>query len=155
MTDENRLEAMDAYADRVISNWSVGAVAANILPRRFSDRALENVFNKVVMDLSNVYERQENLPGSQEIVKMTHELIQVCKAGQGSKNDYLKYVPGVNIWMALVIETEVVTAMTESVGNAFKQYFHALWSNEQVPMAMEQVETIAKKSLYQKLQAPE
>lgn len=144
---------MDAYADRVISNWSVGAVAANILPGRFSEKALGNVFNKVVVDLSNVYERKENLPASQEIGDMTQELIKVCKTGQGSKNDYLKYVPGVNIWMALVIEPEVVTAMTESVGTAFKQYFHALWTNTQLPM--EQVKDIAKDSLCRKLQPPQ
>ena len=83
---------------------------------------------------------------------MTHELIEVCKAGQSSRNDYLKYVPGVNIWMALVIETDVVTAITESVGTAFKEYFHALLNSDS--MSMEQVKSIAKDSLREKLQPP-
>lgn len=151
--DKQQLVTMDACADEAISNWSIGAVAANILPPPFAEKALGTVFTKVVEDLSNIYERKGDLPRSQDIGNITRELIEVWKDEQNGKtayNSYLKYIPGINIWFALVMQPEMVTAITESVGDAFKKYFHALLESSDLPM--EEVTKIAKDSLREKLQ---
>jgi uncharacterized protein (DUF697 family) len=148
--NDGQLKEKDAQADEAIANWSLGAVVANILPPPFAEKALKVVFGKIVEDLSHIYGKEA--PQPQEVGSVTRGVIQYCKSEEGSDQngrDHLKYIPGVNVWMALAIQPQTMSAAAHSVGEAFKQYFHAQLDNRQLSLV--EVENVAKQSLRTRL----
>jgi len=62
----------------------------------------------------------------------------------------LKHDPGVNIWVALLIQPPMVAAVSYSVESAFKQYFH-LRITDRRDLTPDQVGELAEAALHAKL----
>ena len=134
MIDESAvvaLVAMDHRADQVIKNWSFGSLAANLLPPPFDSVLVAAAFARMGATLATVYEvkvtRREMKGLARAIAKGITGVGLASKVG----TDLFKWVPGVNIWVALLIQPPIVAAIGYSVGHAFKNYFRLRHAGQQ------------------------
>jgi uncharacterized protein (DUF697 family) len=143
---DNQLAALDREADKVIATWSAGALGANLLPPPFDSLAVSSVFAGMGARLSDIY-------GVDVDVKVIKNLGRSMAKGMGAVltasyigTGLFKYVPGVNIWVALLIQPPIVAAVAYSVGNAFKRYFRVILTEGRV-LSAEEMRVLAEASL--------
>lgn len=136
MMDKQTLQKMDEQADEAVAKWSMGALVVNMLPPPFNLKAMSKVIVEISEDLSEIYQvEKDHLLFKDMAGTMARNLREACKAEPEvtqTKLDPLKYIPGVNIWVAVMMQPHTVEAVTHSVGHAFKQYFHAQMENHHI-----------------------
>ncbi|MBD2207419.1 hypothetical protein H6G33_34170 [Calothrix sp. FACHB-1219] len=120
------VQMMDRKADEIIARWIFGALVANLLPPAFDTLAVGAVFAKLGAAIGEVY----------GVTLSWDTLVDMGKAiatGVGSVatasyvgTGLLKYIPSVNIWVALLIQPPTVAAIAYAVGNSFKDYYYGL-----------------------------
>jgi uncharacterized protein (DUF697 family) len=145
-----RLTAMDALADEAIRKWSFGALGANLLPPPFDMMAVGSVFAGMGAKLSKIYEvdvgwNDLKLLGT-AIAKGVGAVLLAFQLGTG----LFKYIPGVNVWVALLVQPPIVAAVAYSAGHAFKEYFHVRIT-EGRDLSPEQARALAEAALRAKL----
>src|SRR5262249_45781645 len=102
---------MDQQADRTIANWSFAGLAANLFPPPFDYMAVGAVFARMGMRLADIYE-----------VETTWATVRTLGAaiatGCGSvlaafyvATEWMKWVPGINLWIGLLVQPPVVAAI--------------------------------------------
>ena len=112
---------MDQEADKVIAGWTFGALAANLLPPPFDYIAVGAVFAKMGSKLGTVYEFPMNWKQLRSIGKAIGKGVAGVAAAAYVGTGIFKYIPGVNIWVALLIQPPIVAAIAYSAGKAFKR----------------------------------
>jgi uncharacterized protein (DUF697 family) len=120
----SRLSKMDQDADKVIAGWTFGALAANLLPPPFDYIAVGAVFAKMGSKLGLVYGFPMNPKQLTSIGKAIGKGVAGVAAAAYIGTGIFKYIPGVNIWVALLIQPPIIAAVAYSAGKAFKQYYH-------------------------------
>ena len=139
------LAAMDRRADRVIVGWTFGGLAANLLPPPFDMIAVSAAFVRMGEKLARVYEVKitstELKPLAKAMAKGITGVALAAHIGTG----VFKYVPGVNLWVALLIQPPIVAAIAYSVGSSFKAYYRILKTEGRTlsPEEMQQLTTQA------------
>lgn len=150
MYSVKQIQIMDEKADRAIANWSFAALGANLLPPPFDMMAVGTVFAKMGARLGEIYDVTVNWSVLKSlglsIAKGVGSVIAASYIGTG----LLKYVPGVNVWVALLVQPPMVAAVASSAGYAFKEYYHALIT-EGSDLTPEQVRELAEIALQKKL----
>ncbi len=150
--DKNTLHKMDQQADEAIANWSFAALAANLLPPPFDMMLVGTVFAKMGARLAEIYGVKVSWPVLKSIgMSMAKGVGTVLTAGYIGTG-LLKYVPGVNVWVALLVQPPIVAAVAYSTGNAFKKYFHTTLT-EGRDLTPEEVRELAEMALREKLAA--
>lgn len=123
---EEGLAAMDRQADRIIAKWTFGSLAANLLPPPFDVVAVSAAFVRMGQRLAQIYEveitSRELRPLAKAMVKGITGVALAAHIGTG----LFKYVPGVNIWVALLVQPPIVAAIAYAVGSSFKAYYRIL-----------------------------
>jgi len=122
MSDE-KLQEMDDEADSVIGSWTFGALAANLLPPPFDYIAVGAVFARMGARLGEVYHVNISWNILKSIGRSIAKGIGSVLAASYIGTGLLKYVPGVNVWVALFVQPPMVAAVAYSAGKAFKQYY--------------------------------
>jgi hypothetical protein len=126
--DEQDLAKMDAQADKAIANRSLSALMVNMLPPLLVHRGLGKVVFEIGEDLSKIYEVEKDTPLFKDMaVAVVDDLTKAYKSqpdDSQSHLEHLKYIPGVNIWVGMM-QPHTATAVTRSVGCAFKCFFRA------------------------------
>lgn len=144
---------MDQQADEAIANWSLGTVMVNLLPPPLVQKALGKVVYEIGEDLSAIYKVEKNPPLFKDIAGAVASNLTAAYRSEPmvtqSHLDQLKYIPGINIWVGLVMQPHTATAMTRSVGDAYKQFFHAQVENR--IMRAEDIARIAADSFRENL----
>lgn len=120
----DRLAQMDKQADIVINKWTFGGLVANLLPPPLDAVAVAAAFARMGVRLGQVYGDQVSLHELKPIGKAMAKGVGTVTIAGKIGTDVFKYVPGVNIWVALLIQPPIVAAIAHSVGHAFKQYYH-------------------------------
>ena len=119
---------MDREADRVIAKWTFGGLAANLLPPPFDVMAVSAAFVLMGQRLARIYKieitARELKPLAKAMAKGITGVALAAKIG----TDLFKYIPGVNVWVALLIQPPIVAAIAYSVGSSFKAYYRILKS---------------------------
>ena len=150
--DKNELRKMDQQADEVIANWSLAALAGNLLPPPFDMLVVGTTFAKMGARLAEIYGVKVSWPVlksiGMSIAKGAGTVLTASYIGTG----LLKYVPGVNVWVALLVQPPIVGAVAYSTGNAFKKYFHVTLT-EGRDLSPEEVRKLAEIALHEKLAA--
>jgi uncharacterized protein (DUF697 family) len=123
---ETRLAAMDHQADLVIAKWSGGALAANLLPPPFDLLAVSATFVRMGQRLARVYEVRITARELRPLAKAMVKGVTGVELAAHLGTDVFKYVPGVNVAVALLIQPPIVAAIAYSVGTAFKRYYRVL-----------------------------
>jgi uncharacterized protein (DUF697 family) len=147
--DTETLQEMDKQADKIIGRWSFAALGANVLPPPLDMVVVGAVFASMGRHIAKIYG-----------VPMTRLLLRdlgvaIAKGISGVLAGYvgmglLKWVPGVNIWVAVLVQPPLVGAVAYAAGHAFKQYYHAVIT-EGRPLTTAEVGELAKKVLDEKL----
>ena len=127
--DKQDLERMDAQAERAIANRSLSALMVNMLPPPLVQRGLGRVVFEIGEDLSKIYDVEKNTPLFRDTaVAVVGDLTRAYKSQPDDSQSYLeqlKYIPGVNIWVGMMMQPHTATAVARSVGDAFKEFFRA------------------------------
>jgi hypothetical protein len=145
-----RIAAMDRQADRVIAKWTFGGLAANLLPPPFDVMAVSAAFVRMGQRLARVYEvevtARELKPLTKAMAKGIGSVALAAKIG----TDLFKYVPGVNVWVALLIQPPIVAAIAYSVGSSFKAYYRVLKSEGRA-LSPEELQKLATEALRKRI----
>src|SRR3712207_43841 len=88
-----RLAEMDAQADEVISNWTFGALAANLLPPPFDTMAVGAAFAKMGHTLAQVYDVEISWPELKILGKAIGKGIAAVASAAYIGSSLLKYIP--------------------------------------------------------------
>lgn len=124
--DAEELQKLDAHADALIRNWSFAALLANVAPPPFDMMAVGTTFAGMGSHLAHTYGVEIESATLKEMgLALATGVGGVLAAGYVATG-LLKYVPGVNLWVALLLQPPLVGAVAFSVGHAFKQYYHAI-----------------------------
>jgi uncharacterized protein (DUF697 family) len=150
MISETELESMDKIANKAIAGWSFGALAANLLPPPFDMIAVGTVFAKLGTRIGEIYGVTVNWDVIKNIgLSMAKGIGVVIGAGYVGTG-LLKYVPGVNLAVALLIQPPMVAAVSVSVGNAFKKYYR-VYLTEGKNLTADEMKEMASALLKEKL----
>jgi len=120
---QEKVRQMDEKADAVIAGWSLGAFAANLLPPPFDTMAIGAVFAKLGADIGEVYGVTFNWGKLVDIGKVIGTGVGGVAAASYVGTGLLKWIPGVNVWVALLIQPPIVAAISYAAGNTFKNYY--------------------------------
>jgi uncharacterized protein (DUF697 family) len=144
------LAEMDRQADKIIGGWTFGSLVGNLLPPPFDVIAVGAAFAKMGYDLSKVYEVPMSMG---ELKRMGVAIAKGIGAVSGAAfigSSIFKWVPGVNIWVALLIQPPMVAAVTYAAGKTFKDYYH-FRINEGRDLSYDELRELAGKSLREKV----
>lgn len=145
-----KLELMNKSADKTINGWTFGAFAANLLPPPFDLIAVGAVFAKLGHRLGEIYGVKVNLGLLKKMGRSMAKGIGGAVAASYIGTSIFKYIPGVNIWVALLIQPPIVAAISHSVGRAFKEYYN-IYLTEGKNLTVEQMKDLAEGYLKSKL----
>jgi hypothetical protein len=148
--DTEALQAMDEQADKIIGRWSFAALGANILPPPFDMIAVGSVFAGMGSRIASIYGVQINRTVLRDLGVAIAKGCGAVLAGYYVGTGLLKYIPGMNVWVALLVQPPVVGAVAYAAGHAFKQYYHGVITEGRELTAAE-VGELAKKVLDEKL----
>ena len=137
---------MDRQADRVIATWTVGGLVANLLPPPFDVVAVSAAFVRMGQRLARVYEVDITAKELKPLAKaMTKGITGVALASHIGTGVF-KYVPGVNVWVALLIQPPIVAAIAYSVGSSFKAYYRII-KTEGRTLSPEELQKLTRQAL--------
>jgi uncharacterized protein (DUF697 family) len=140
------LAKMSKKADEVIAGWSFGSLAGNLLPPPFDMMAVGSAFAAMGYQLSKVYEVPTTLGEMKRIGKVIAKGIASVSGAAYVGTSIFKYVPGVNIWVALLMQPVMVGAMAYSAGKTYKDYFEFHITKGE-NLSDSEIRTIAEKAL--------
>src|SRR5262249_37596248 len=122
--DTEALDRMDEEADGVIAHWSFAALGAKVLPPHFDMLAVWGVFAVVGARIGSFYGVQMSRPVLRDLGVAVANGIGGVLAAYYVGWGFLKYIPGVNVWIALLVQPPVVGAVAYAAGHVFKLYYH-------------------------------
>jgi uncharacterized protein (DUF697 family) len=138
-----KVKKMDEEADAIIAGWSFGALAANLLPPPFDTMAVGAAFAKLGADIGNVYGVSLSWDALMDISKSIAKGVTGVTAASWIGTSLLKWVPGVNVWVALLVQPPMVGAIAFAVGNTFKNYYR-VYITEGRDLTSAQIKEMAK-----------
>lgn len=121
--DAEIVEAMNNRADKVIAGWSFVALGANLLPPPFDMVVVGGVFAGMGSHIADAYDVKISPKVLRNLGVALAQGVGAVLAGYYVSSGLLKFVPGVNVWVALLIQPPVVGAVSYAAGHAFKQYY--------------------------------
>jgi uncharacterized protein (DUF697 family) len=141
---------MDEKADEIIAGWSFGALAANLLPPPFDMMAVSTVFAKMGARLAEIYEVHVSWSVLKTLAKSMVKGVGSVGVASYVGTSLFKYVPGVNLGVALLLQPPIVGAVAYATGNAFKKYFHTVVTGG-ADLTPDEVRKLAEATLLSKL----
>lgn len=150
--DQQTLEQMDERADKIIAGWSLGSLVANLLPPPFDYLAVGASFAKMGVSLGEVYEIPISMGALKSIGKAIAKGVGGVAGASYIGTGLFKYIPGVNLWVALLIQPPIVAAVSYSAGKAFKEYYHLKRSGGK-DLTPDEMRSLAEHALKERLNA--
>lgn len=143
MTWQEDVKLMDEQADALIAGWSFGAFAANLLPPPFDTLAVATVFAKLGAAIGEVYGVKLSWDTLMDMSKAISTGVGSVIAAAWVGTSLFKYIPGVNLWVALLVQPPIVAALAYAAGNSFKDYYR-IHITEGRDLTPEQIQEMAK-----------
>ena len=144
------LKRMNEEAEKVIRNWTFGAFAANLLPPPFDIITVGAVFAKLGHRLGEVYQVPLKWPQLKRIGMSIAKGIGAVMLASFIGSALFKFIPGVNIWVALLIQPPIVAAISYCAGKTFIKFYNLILV-EDVQLSPEEVRGLAEGYLKGKL----
>lgn len=123
MVTDNELKRMGQEADQVIAGWSLGAVAGNLLPPPFDYIVVGTSIAKMGLKIAEIYDAQITWGEIKRVGMLLAKGLGAVAAASYMGTSLLKYIPGVNLWVGLLMQPPIVGAMTYAAGHSYKTYF--------------------------------
>lgn len=118
------IEMMDKKADKVILKWAAGGLLGNLAPPPFDSLAVIAAMAKMGVDIALIYEDVEL--SKEEVYRLAKIIFKGVSGVNLAANfgtSLLKYVPGVNVAVALLVQPPMVMALTYAAGKSYKRYY--------------------------------
>lgn len=151
MVKREQLKRMGEKADIIIIGWSFGALAGNLLPPPFDYMAVGTSIAKMGWEIAKVYEVDLTWGEIKRIGMILAKGLGAVSTASYIGTGLLKYVPGVNVWVALLMQPPIVGAMSYAAGQSYKKYFEVVLSGGK--MSDEQLKVFAEKAFVQRKKA--
>lgn len=129
MITDNELKEMAARADEVVANWSLGALVGNLLPPPFDYLAVGTAIAKMGLKLAEIYQADITWSEIKRVGMLLAKGLGAVAAASYAGSSLLKYIPGMSIWVGLLMQPPVVGAMTYAAGQSYKRYFEIVKTN--------------------------
>lgn len=139
------LDQMGRRADKIIASWSLTSLAGNLLPPPFDSIAVGSSIAKMGWEIAKVYRVDIDLPELKRIGLILAKGLGAVAAASYIGSSVFKYVPGVNFWVALLMQPPIVGAMTYAAGQSYKQYFEIVLTDGKT-LTDEQICKIAERA---------
>lgn len=123
MITETELKIMGERADEVIANWSLGALVGNLLPPPFDSIAVGTSIARMGLKIAEIYGAEISWDEIKRMGMLLAKGLGAVAAASYIGTGILKYIPGVNVWVALLMQPPIVGAMTYAAGHSYKTYF--------------------------------
>jgi len=128
-----QMVASDMKADRIIKRFALTAGAFNLLPPPFDTLTVGATFARMGQQMADAYDVKLTWNVLRTSGIAMAEGIGAVAGGVWAGNTLLKLIPGVNVWVALLIQPPLVGAMAYSVGNTWKYVFHSICAGGKGP----------------------
>lgn len=122
------LEEKSKKADKLIAGWSLGSLAGNLLPPPFDTMAVCTAVAKMGWEIAKIYEVDITWGEVKRIAMVLAKGFGAVATASYVGTGLFKYVPGVNIWVALLVQPPIVGAMSYAAGQSYKKYFEIVLS---------------------------
>lgn len=147
-----KIEIMDKEADKVILKWSAGGLIGNLAPPPFDSIAVVSAMAKMGYDIAIIYEDVEfTKDEAWQLAKLVLKAMRSVGFAAKLGTNLLKYIPGVNVWVALFVQPPIVAAMSYTTGQSYKKYYRTIQLTGKKPEDSEMVK-FAKSIFKQKLE---
>lgn len=143
------IEEKRKQANKVIAGWSVGSLVGNLLPPPFDLMCVAGAYAKMGWEIAKVYGVVIDFDELRRIAKVMLKGILAVGAAAHIGTGIFKWVPGVNVAVALLIQPPIVAATSYAVGQGYKQYFEFRLNGKN--LSDEEVREIAEKALKSKI----
>jgi uncharacterized protein (DUF697 family) len=123
---EEKLRRSDQEADRIAKRFSLGAGAANLLPPPLDTMAVASTFALMGRRIAKAYGVKID---RQVLGTAGMAMAQGVLAGAGASwggTELLKAVPGMSVWVGLLIQPPIVAAIAYAAAETWKYYFHVV-----------------------------
>lgn len=139
------IEMMNQEADKVILKWSAGGLIGNLAPPPFDSIAVVSAMAKMGVDIAKVYEVDIGWDELKKIAWMIFKGVGAVNLAANFGTSLLKYIPGVNVWVALLIQPPIVAALSYATGKTYKRYFVSVLTRGK-GLSEEEIKKIAKQT---------
>ena len=126
MLSKRELFERSQKADKVIAGWSLGTVAGNLLPPPFDYIVVGTAIAKMGWEIAKVYGVSPSWDEIKRIGMVLAKGLGAVAAASYVGTSALKWIPGLNIWVALLMQPPIVGAMSYAAGQSYKRYFEII-----------------------------
>lgn len=145
MVSDYELKKMGEQADEVIGNWSLGALIGNLLPPPFDYIAVGTSIAKMGLKIAEIYQADITWDEIKRVGMLLAKGLGAVAAASYAGSSLLKYIPGVNVWVGLLMQPPIVAAMTYAAGHSYKTYFEIVLTNGR-KLTDEEIKRLAEKA---------
>lgn len=117
------LEMMNQEADKVILKWSAGGLIGNLAPPPADTIAVVAAMTKMGVDIAKVYGVSIGWDELKKIAWMIFKGAGAVNIAANIGTSLFKYIPGVNVLVALLVQPPIVAALSYTTGKTYKKYF--------------------------------
>ena len=122
------MEERSSQADKIIAGWSLGGLVGNLLPPPFDSMAVGTAMAKMGWEIAKIYEVKMTFGEIKRIGMVLAKGLGAVAAASYIGTGVFKWVPGVNVWVALLMQPPIVGAMSYAAGQSYKRYFEVIQS---------------------------
>jgi uncharacterized protein (DUF697 family) len=123
---EQKLRRSDEEADRIARRFSLGAGAANLLPPPLDTMAVASTLALMGRRMAKAYGVKINREVFRTAgISMAQGVLAPISASWGG-TELLKAVPGMSVWVGLLVQPPIVAAITYAAAETWKYYFHVV-----------------------------
>ena len=145
MVSDYELKRMGEEADKVISGWSLGAVIGNLLPPPFDYLAVGTSIARMGLKIAEIYRADISWDEIKRVGMILAKGLGAVAAASYVGSSVFKYIPGVNVWVCLLMQPPIVGAMTYAAGQSYKAYFEIVLTNGK-KLSDEQIRKLAEQA---------
>jgi hypothetical protein len=123
---EEKLRKSDEKADRIAKWFSLGAGGVNLLPPPLDIMAVGSTFALMGRQIARAYEVKIDRHVLRTAgISMAGGMTGVVSAGWGG-TELIKAVPGMSVWVGLLVQPPMVAAIAYAVAATWKYYFRVV-----------------------------
>lgn len=148
MITNDQLAEMGKKADKIIAEWSLGSLAGNLLPPPFDYIAVGSAIAKMGWEIAKVYNVDLTFGEIKRIGMLLAKGLGAVGAASYIGTGVFKWIPGVNVWVALLMQPPIVGAISWAAGRAYKRYFELILGNKK--MSDKELQKFAEQAFLQR-----
>jgi uncharacterized protein (DUF697 family)/energy-coupling factor transporter ATP-binding protein EcfA2 len=128
-----RLETSDAAADLIIRKYALRSGVLNLLPFPLDTIAVAAAFARMGQQMARAYDAKLSGDVLRTSGIAMAEGIAATAGGVYAGGRLLKMVPGMSVWVGLLVQPPLIAATAYAVGGTWKYFFHVVTAGGKGP----------------------